>query len=108
MGTILKSETNNGWVLKVGDPAGIAYIEIGGLTHHLNTPYLIIRYVPRGAAAKVFAGYQIDGWLVSGHLKPVTTPQLLAILHKLGFCNLSANKLRSLITQELDSHPFPK
>jgi len=102
MGIILKSKTKTDWLLKVGDPAGLAYLEINGLSHHLNIPYLTIRYVPGGVSDKLVAGYQVEGWFVSGNTKPVTTPQFLAILRSLGFSALSANKFRALITQDLD------
>ena len=103
MAVILKSDTRKGWLLKIGDPSGIAYIEVNGLTHHLDMPYLRIRYIQGGEDVRVFSGYQVEGWCVSGATKPITTPQLLSILHSLGFSGreiqtLSANSFRKAIT----------
>jgi len=102
---IIKSRIRKGWLLKIGDPAGTAYLEILGFTHHLNKPYLNIKYVPGGAESKVFAGYKVEGWMVSGWLeKPVTTNKFIAILRSLGFSIggvMSSSVFRSAITQGL-------
>jgi len=110
MGMILKSKARKGWLLKIGDPAGTAYLEIQGLTHHLNKPYLFIQYIPGGANEKVFAGYRVEGWFVAGWLgKPVTTNKFLAILRSLGFTLdggiMSANAFRTAITKDLTLAP---
>jgi hypothetical protein len=102
MAVILKSD-RKGWLLKIGDPSGTAYIEVNGLTYHLDIPYLWIRYIAGGDSEKVFSGYQIEGWCVSGATKPITTPQLIHILHDLGFSGreiqtLSANSFRKAIS----------
>jgi len=105
MSMIIKSRTRKGWLLKIGDPAGTAYLEILGFTHHLNKPYLNIKYVPGGAESKVFAGYKVEGWMVSGWLeKPVTTNKFITILRSLGFSIdgvMSSSVFRSAITKGL-------
>lgn len=104
MAVILKSDTRKGWLLKIGDPIGTAYLEVNGLTYHLDMPYLRICYISGGAGEKVFSGYLVEGWCVSGAKNPITTPQLMSILHDLGFSGreiqtLSANRFRKAITQ---------
>ena len=106
MSLILKSKTRKGWVLKIGDPAGFAYLEINGLTTHLSKPYLHIRFIPGGEQTKVFSGYVVEGWFVAGWLdKPVTTIKFIQILKSLGFffANgiMSANSFRIEITRDL-------
>ena len=105
MGIILKSKTRKGWLLKIGDPAGTAYLEIDGFRYHLNRPYMDILYIPGGSDDKVFSGYQVEGWFVTGWAGgPVTTNKFLAILRSLGFSLsngvISANGFRSVITKD--------
>ena len=106
MSLILKSNNRKGWLLKIGDPAGVAYLEINGLIHHLNKPYLSIKYVPGGEQSKVFSGYDVEGWFVAGWLdKPVTTIKFIVILKSLGFLFsngvMTANAFRFEITKDL-------
>jgi len=102
MAMILKSEKHKGYLLKVGDPAGVAYLEINGVTHHLNQPYLQIKYVSGGDGNdRIFSGYEIYGLVFWFEEKKVTTNRLLRVLHEMGF-HLTANALREEITKDFD------
>jgi len=121
---VLESATHKGWLLKFGEPVGTAYLEIHGVSHHLNRPYLYIRYKlgwgfsmahtqikerkkgdKRQKKDKLFSGYEVDGWIVAGWIgEPVTTNELVAILRSLGFhINgvMSSNVFRVTITKGL-------
>jgi hypothetical protein len=101
---IVQSTTKKGWLLKIGEPiAGEAYIEIDGKTHHLDKPYLSIKYVPGGSKEKVWAGYEVIGLFVE-NVGVVTTTKFLAILKNNGFLIngvLSAPVFRAAITKGL-------
>jgi len=100
MSMILRSKKNKNYVLKIGDPAGIAILEINGYTHHLSKPYLHVKYLAKKISG-LSAGYDVQGWFFGFFEKGVTTNKLLRVLHGLGF-SMTSNTLREEITKELD------
>lgn len=96
---ILKSKKNKNYVLKIGDPAGMAILEINGYTHHLNKPYLQIKYLAKKTSS-LSAGYDVQGWFFGYFETGITTNKLLRVLHGLGF-SMTSNTLREEITKEL-------
>lgn len=107
MGMILKSE-KTGYIFKISD--GYAFLEIEGQTHHLNRPYLHVRYlegvnpdkrkVKQKKGERIFAGYEIKGLVFGWVETEITTNKLLQVLHDLGFF-ISSNQLREGITKNL-------